>query len=329
MKIEKLPSGSYRVRKTINHVTTAFVFDHKPSQAEINQLVHDAVEKRDPVKITFRQASENYIASKKNVLSPNTIREYNSICDRLSEWFVDTKMCDITQDHINRQINELALDKAPKTVRNYHGFISSILGTYRPSFNIYTTLPQKVDSEAYIPTQDDIRRILEYAKGSEYYVPYVLACHGMRRGEILAIDPEQDIDGDVLHIRSAMAFTEDKEWVKKKPKTTESERDIIIPEDVAKEIKEKGYVFRYHPNKLSRRLNFIQDKLGIPRFGIHKMRHYFASYLHSQNVPDADIMKLGGWKTDNVMKNVYRHSMLDEEQKKRETMSKISDSIFS
>ena len=35
MKVEKLPSGSYRIRKMINGRTITLVYDHKPTQKEI------------------------------------------------------------------------------------------------------------------------------------------------------------------------------------------------------------------------------------------------------------------------------------------------------
>ena len=37
MKVQKLPSGSYRVQKTINGKRRSFTFDHKPTQKEIEE----------------------------------------------------------------------------------------------------------------------------------------------------------------------------------------------------------------------------------------------------------------------------------------------------
>lgn len=57
----------------------------------------------------------------------------------------------------------------------------------RPEFKIYTKLPQKVKSEPYTPNQDDVRKILEAAKGTMFEIPISLACYGMRRSEICAL----------------------------------------------------------------------------------------------------------------------------------------------
>lgn len=65
----------------------------------------------------------------------------------------------------------------------------------------------------------------------------------------------------------------------------------------------------------------------MPHFSLHKLRHYFASYMSSLNIPEADILEMGGWETDYVMKNVYRHTMKDKlktsQDKASNALSKI------
>ena len=61
----------------------------------------------------------------------------------------------------------------------------------------------------------------------------------------------------------------------------------------------------------------------------NKLRHYFASEMSALGVPEADILRLGGWETDHVMKSVYRHSMIDkEEQAKREASRKFQNALY-
>lgn len=105
--------------------------------------------------LTFEQAAQKYVDMKLNVLSPNTVREYKNTISRLSEWFVRMMISEINQVAINKQLNELAANKTPKTVRNYHGFISAVLSTFKPEMKIFTTLPQKRKYEPYTPSQDD------------------------------------------------------------------------------------------------------------------------------------------------------------------------------
>lgn len=331
MKIEKLPSGSYRVRKMYKGETYSVVFDYKPTQKEALQAISAELDKvkNAYTKMTFRKAAEEYVDMKRNVLSPKTIKEYSELPKRFPDWFNNLPLVDITQVELNRLVNELSKTKSPKTVRDYHGFISSVIGTFRPELRISTKLPQNVKKEPYIPSQQDVRAILEEIKGTKYEVAIWLACYGMRRSEICALAVD-DIEGDVVHINKAVVQNEQKKWVVKVNKTTESTRNIVIPMELADVIREQGFVYKGHPGGISKHLAKVEQQLGIPHFSLHKLRHYFASEMSELKIPDADILKMGGWKSDHVMKTVYRHSMMDrDEQAKREAAEKLKSTLFS
>ena len=176
MKIEKLPYGSYRIRKMYKGKTYTVVFDYKPTQEEAMQAMAAELDKvkEKHENMTFKVAAEKYIDSKRNILSPSTIKGYGAILQRIPNNFLSQNIHDIT-------------------------------------------------------------------------------C----------------------------------------------------------------FLFK------------AQDTLGIPRFSIHKLRHYFASEMSALGIPEADILKMGGWETDHVMKSVYRHSMMDrEEQAKREAAQRLRGDIF-
>ena len=330
MKIEKLPSGSYRIRKTYKGQTYTVVFESKPTQKEAMQAMAKEMDKvqEKHISLTFQAAAIEYIGAKRNILSPTTIRAYNSAMKTISKKFQGINVHDITALDIQAEINQLAKGHSPKTVRNYHGFISAVLGTFCPNLKICTTLPQKVKNEPYVPSDDDVRRILEYAKGTDYEIPIILACHGLRRSEICALTAE-DIDGDVIRINKATVENENLEWITKTTKTTSSTRVVIIPEEIAAQIKERGYVYQGYPGQITKFLSRAEKKLGIPHFPLHKLRHYFASKLSAMNVPEADIMRMGGWETDHVMKSVYRHSMDANNQNTQRKISKqLCESII-
>lgn len=330
MKIEKLPSGSYRIRKTYKGKLYTVMFDCKPTQKEAVQAMSKALDRvqEKRTRIDFQAAASEYIETKRNVLSPATIRGYKSYMGSLSKNFKVKNIHDITVLDIQAEVNQLSKEHSPKTVRNYHGFISAVLGAFRPEMKIYTTLPQKVKTDPYIPSGEDIRKILECAGGTEFEVPIMLACYGMRRSEICALKPE-DIDGDVVHINKAMVQNENKEWVIKSTKTAASRRDIIVPVELADKIRRQGYVYKGHPNSITQFLERVERRLDIPDFSVHKLRHYFASQMSSLGVPEADVMRLGGWETDHVMKSVYRHSMMDKDSDaKRAASEKLRNVLF-
>lgn len=322
MKVEKRTENSYRVRKTIQGKTYALNYDHKPSQAEILRDMSSVADSA-PVRGSFLSCAKSYIESKENILSPKTVKSYKSLLNSsISSDFLRLKMSQITQQDIQMEINRFSADHSPHTVRNLHGFISSVLGQFRPNMNIHTTLPQKRLYEHYTPSEEDVRRILDASKDDHpNHICFQLGCMSLRRSEILALTPD-DISGNVLTINKAMVQNSDREWVIKETKTTAGTRKIYIPDVLVEEIMEQGYVYNRHPNKMRQALQRYQDKLGIPRFRFHDLRAYFASYAHEHGISEQTIMETGGWRSAECLRRSYRHS-LSKEQTQRELFDQM------
>ena len=316
MKIEQTPSGKYRVRKMVKGVSILVKFDHKPTQAEVMEALLDKMN-ACPKKGTFLACAESYMKSKSNVISPSTIKGYTSILKALPVDFTDKDLSDITQLDIQTVINDYSATHTPKTTRNVHGFISAVLRQFRPEMNIYTTLPQRAVNEHYIPSESDINMILDDCKDKPFYhIPFQLGIMGLRRSEVCALTLD-DISGNKLTINKALVKDVNNQWVVKKTKTLAGTREIYIPDSLVNEIKEYGKIFDGNPTSLLYGLNKIQDKLGIPRFRFHDLRHFFCSFAHANGISDADIMYTGGWKSDFTMKNLYRHSMKAEDAQRQ------------
>ena len=73
-------------------------FDHKPTQKEAMQAMAAELNKVQTKheSMTFRAAAEKYMASKKNILSPSTIRGYATIIKQIPETFLAKNIYDIT-----------------------------------------------------------------------------------------------------------------------------------------------------------------------------------------------------------------------------------------
>lgn len=327
MKLEKLPSGSYRFRKMINKKIYKFTFDHKPTEIEVLLKLSELMDTvNDSEHIPFEVAANEYCKLKKNVLSPTTFREYTNMPKRMSDSFKTLYIDQITALHIQNEINIISKTKSPKTVRNYHGFISAVIKMYRPNFTFNTTLPQRKPKEVYLPTDEEVKKLIETSKtrcSGRYYIPIALACYGMRRSEICALTPE-DIENNIVRIDKAKVMNVDKEWIiKDYPKNETSVRKIPISQDIANMIHEQGYVYQGHPNDISGFINDFCKENSIPTFSIHKLRHYFCSKLSSENIDTETILTLGGWKTDYVMKNSYRHAVSNKVQEASDKLSSI------
>lgn len=325
MKIEKLPSGSYRVRKMFKGQTYTIIFEEKPSEREVTIRIAEMLQDSVPhVKGTFEDYARRYIDSKGNILSPSTLRTYESMIGRLSDDFRQTNLYDITPERVQREINDYSLNHAPKTTRSLHGFISTVFAMFRPQLTLNTSLPRRSAEKGYEPTTEDIQAILNEVKSTIYSVPFQLGVLGLRRGEICCLELS-DLNGKELTINKTLVYRNG--WhIKHSAKTDESNRVILIPDKLANEIQSNGAIFDGDPKRLNLHLHKIQDKLGIPRFRFHQLRSYFASYASTLNIPESDIMAMGGWKTDYVFKNIYRKSM---EMSRRKSMDIIGNNILS
>lgn len=144
-------------------------FDHKPTDKEVTIALAEKMQDTNTgARGSFEQYAKEYVSSRSNILSPSSVLTYNKLIKAISDDFKSLNLYDISQADVQKEINDYAETHAPKTVRALHGFISSILASYRPQFNLRTTLPQKKARESYLPSQDDIKAILKSAKGTDF-----------------------------------------------------------------------------------------------------------------------------------------------------------------
>lgn len=304
MTIEKR-GDNYRISETRNGVRRRVTLDHEPGKREAKDIMNKAFGSYHN-SMVFSHAAEVYIKSKENVLSPATIRGYRGLINNISENIMSMQLDKITLPVLQTFINEYSATHSPKSVRNMNGFIVAVLN-YNGAEVKTPRLPQKEKKDIYIPTEEDVKRILQEFKGHRYEAFIVLATMGLRRSEICALTPE-DLNGNVLTINKALVQNEKKEWVIKQTKTESSTRKIILPDELVKLLTEKGF-YEGNPENLYFNLQRAQKRLGIPQFPLHKLRHFFASYMHDLGYSDKQIQEFGGWKTDAIMKTVYQHAM--------------------
>lgn len=326
-KAKKLPSGSWRIQvsKTVDGrlIRKSFTSaDKRKAELAAAEWVANQEETAHTENITLYQAYERYIAAKENVLSPSTIRNYKKMHKNNLQDIMQIKIDKLTSEQIQRSINLYAADHSPKSVRNCHGLLSAVLGMFRPSMTLRTSLPQKEKKQMYIPTDDDIQKLFKAAKNTNYYIPILLAAFGgMREGEICALTSD-DIHGNYVTVNKSMVCDSNGKWLIKPPKTYSSNREIELPNFVINSIEGKsGKIVIYNPHSLSIGFNKLLKKNNIPHFRFHDLRHYYVSSLHALNVPDKYIMEQGGWATNYTMQNVYNHTL---KNKSSEFSKKIS-----
>ena len=322
MAIEKLKSGHYRIRFTIGKKKHSITTDRRPSKLEEARLIQEYTDKiKSETRGTgsFLDFANEYINSKEKVLSASTVRGYKATLKGIPDSFTGLPFYEIEQHDITKVINNMVDKAKPKTIYNRHGLIVSVLKEFRPEFVVRTKLPRKERTDIYTPSEAEVQalfaeinRIPKYRK---HWVPLYLATMGLRRSEIGALTIDDLSDDNIITINKAKVQTSDGDWIIQKfTKTEKSNRKVPIPTELAKRIREQGHIYEGHLKRPYEVMLRVEANLGLPRFGIHRLRSFFASKAHTLGIPDSIILTLGGWKSDNVMKNIYRKA-LDEDLK--------------
>lgn len=324
----KLPSGSWRVLKfdyTDDAGKRHYQSFTAPSkdEAELMAAQYARTGSQHKSDLTFGECADLFIQQRTPVLSASTIREYSGYTDRYMKLLSALRISKITQSDVQKEVNALAVKLSPKTVRNVHGFITAVLGAYRPELALHTVLPKRVPPKLYVPSEAEIQRLMSTVSGTVMELPILLAAFGpMRRGEISALRAE-NISGTVVHVCEGMVQNKEKQWIVKAPKSYAGDRYIDYPGFVAEKWKhiKRGRVTELNPTMITKRFEHCLQHAGLPHFRFHDLRHYSASIQHALGIPDAYIMQRGGWQNDGVLKQVYRHTM---EEKTAEMNRKIN-----
>ena len=329
----KLPSGSWRVR-VYSHTDSSGKKIYKsftcsdPSTRGKRKCEAEAAawarEKESNLATgkTFGASAAEYIEIRRNTLSPRTIEDYERTKRLYLPDLDGIRIDDITQQDIQRVIDKHSEKLSPKTVANIHCFISAVMRQERPQMALTTSLPQRTKPNLNIPSDDDVKTLLEAVKDTTLELPVMLAAFGpMREGEICALRSD-NIDGDTVHVCENMIkkiVDGRTTWIIRHPKSTDGNRYITYPEFVRKLWEGRsGRIVDMNPNTLCKAFKRVTDSLDIPHFRFHDLRHYSASIQHALGIPDAYIMQRGGWSSDRVLKAVYRHAMDDQTKEMNE-----------
>ncbi len=330
--IQKTSSKNWRITKMYKGRRYHLNVSRKPTKQEAEKLIWSLIEK-EPEQCTyqsFQTAAQKYIESKSAVLSPSTLRAYQSMIVNTPQDFKKRSISALMEKDVQICINEYSMTHSGKSTRNLAGFISAVIKSVRPKFSANVTLPQKIKHDFYVPEDDDVMRILDYARGTRYEIPLWLAVFSLRRSEICAL-LTSDLDADgTLTINKAKVRGMDGKYIIKSTKTTDSTRKVSITPYVADLIRSlpDGEVYPYSPNQINTYLHRVEETLGIPSFSLHKLRHYFASTAR-EIMGDAYVEKLGGWHAgSDIMKKVYDYTKAKQEHEARAAYARRMSEFF-
>lgn len=314
---KKLPSGNYRCRVYDKRTGKTRSFT-APTKREAEFLANEWLTGRKilpPAERTVRQCIEDYIELKRNVLSPKTVDTYLvTLKHQYSEPFLDLKLSDLDSIKIQREVNLMTAQFAPKTVHNAHGLFASAVRTYFPSLHWNVTLPVVQKRARRLPSAEEI---LPLFVGNELELVVLLAVWlGLRMGEIRGLNTS-DFDGGVILIqRTTVTLSNGTHVEKDTAKTADSRRPLEVPARIMELVQAlpPGKVTELNGRQIYDRFTKVMISAGYTGVTFHDLRHVNASTMLKLGIPDKYAMERGGWSTTSTLKRVYQETFSDERQ---------------
>lgn len=324
-KIEKLPSGSYRCRITIDGRTVSITDDTKEAvekKAWAYRIGAEKVKACDG-SLTLYEAISAYIESRKNTLSPSTIRGYKIIRDNQFDSLMGRKISSLNPLMCQRAVDDQARNYAPKTVANAWRLIHTVIKEYGGEA-INVRLPQKIRNERPFLSPEQIPQFLEAIKDTDIEVPALLALSSLRQSELLALTYGSiDYKKKSISVSGAVVRDENNDLIRKSQnKSFSSARTvpIFIPRlydllsKARKNHKLSDAIVTVTPRVIYGGVNRACRSIDLPEVGVHGLRHSFASLAYALDVPEMVAMQIGGWSDFATMRRIYTH--ISEKQAK-------------
>lgn len=324
---KKTPSGMWKCR-VYSHTTPdgkkhyrAFMGSTKQDAEQKAARFSGTADRFARCDLTVAEAVAGYIAAKERVLSPSTVYAYRVMERNCFGAIGREKINHLTSAKVQRWISDLTAEKSPKYVRNIYTLLTSSVALYEPEITFRITLPAKQKKRSYAPSDAQIAML--YNAAPEWLkICIALAAFGsMRRGEIRALK-YGDIEGRIIHVHADMVrgSTKDKPWVYKEiPKTQDSFRDVLVPQEVIDLIgtgDPNAFIIPDGtPNRITDTFMHLRDSLELPDIRFHDLRKYYASVSAALGIPQNYTERAGGWHSGSpVMREIYQKPIIEYEQ---------------
>jgi len=153
----------------------------------------------------------------------------------------------------------------------------------------------------------------------------------MREGEIFALTwADVDFNNSIIYIVKSRGITEEG-YKNKKPKSERGIRRVVLPEYLVQLLKSKrpidykkssAPIFNMRPDSYSGRWANLMDKLGTPEITFHNLRHYQATVMYRNGIPDQYAAQRLGHDVV-VLKKIYQHLQSNDNKAMDDRMKDI------
>lgn len=245
-----------------------------------------------------------------------------------------------------------------ETIRHYHRFISSVLGTAvqwgaiasNPCSHVKP--PRAARKEPKYLGEDMVRTLLDCLELEEIKYQsmiYMLLFTGLRRGELCALQwGDIDFEQSLTSVTKAASYIPGKGITFGEPKNSSSCRVIKTPVIAVNKLrvhkvkqaeqriklgdkwKDSGLIFTtwdghpIHPDSISGWFRHFVERSELPQITLHSLRHTNATLMIANNVDVRTVSgRLGHAQTSTTM-NIYAHAL----KSANEAASDALDDIF-
>jgi integrase len=274
----------------------------------------------------------------------------------------------ITSRDVQKFVNSLAQDGvnkatgkrlAPKTIRHYLSFISSVFDyalkmqnlQHNPCKNV--TVPKGETKEREIYSVEEVIRLLTLLEEEQmkYRVFFNLAVYsGLRRSELMGLEwGDFNLDADVMYVQRTSNYVTGEGMFTDETKTKKSRRYVKLPEPIFDLLRQ--YKAERDENRVKFGDKWVEtDRLFVNETGkpmhngspynwlkrfckrkdmrfcsIHSMRHFYCSVLINAGVDVATVSGQLGHSNQTVTLSVYSHMFEEAKTKACDVITEALD----
>ena len=329
----------YRDYENKPHYTTKRGF--KTKRDALNYEREFKNKAKELIDLKLSSVFEEYINYKKLRIKASTIKRIEGL---LKKHFItkisNLKISELTPALMQKWQNNLIKSDLKRTsMRLIHNEVSTFL-TYAVKIYGLKENPLKIidgignikrePRKINIWTYDEFQRFMNCVKQRKYQIIYkILFFSGLRVGELLALSRR-----DFNFAQNKISVTKNKVQSTKEistPKTLDSIREIDMPVEIMKEVREYIQCLKVVPNPLFdisshslwSMLKRCAAKAGVKKIRVHDLRHSHASHLIYLGVPITTISRRLGHRSPKMTLDIYSHMYSESGRETAELLSEV------